>query len=365
MEDNRKSRRIANDIKFLNDKKVSYGRSRSDIDFYNFGLEITKSLEPELFNSIECVSSRLFINIENIKTFVYPSESIQAECWAFEELCLIRISSTVLDKLNYDEIKFIIGHEIGHYLLEHTNFEIEKPELMIISKAREISCDRLGLIACESYENAISCIIKTQSGLSKINLNISDYLDTSLSNINQSSSKFNYSSHPSLPIRAKSLKLAKDYLLKNFPDYSSNLAFSEKARIDEEINKNFEKYENKVLIDEICESKNGVLSWLWINLSINQNKIEKVNSSKIKDKFGEQFYEKFKRNFNSLKYDEVQDFVDNKLNEGLEELFDKIPYSFTSYVNNELNFARNEISNPEIEKRIHKIKLSLPKFNYS
>ena len=99
MEDNRKSRRIANDIKFLNDKKVSYGRSRSDIDFYNFGLEITKSLEPELFNSIECVSSRLFINIENIKTFVYPSESIQAECWAFEELCLIRISSTVLDVL--------------------------------------------------------------------------------------------------------------------------------------------------------------------------------------------------------------------------------------------------------------------------
>ena len=192
MEDNRKSRRIANDIKFLNDKKVSYGRSRSDIDFYNFGLEITKSLEPELFNSIECVSSRLFINIENIKTFVYPSESIQAECMPFEELCLIRISSTVLDKLNYDEIKFIIGHEIGHYLLEHTNFEIEKPELMIISKAREISCDRLGLIACESYENAISCIIKTQSGLSKINLNISDYLDTSLSNINQSSSKFNY-----------------------------------------------------------------------------------------------------------------------------------------------------------------------------
>ena len=53
MEDNRKSRRIANDTKFLNDKKVSYGRSRSDIDFYNFGLEITKSLEPELFNSIE------------------------------------------------------------------------------------------------------------------------------------------------------------------------------------------------------------------------------------------------------------------------------------------------------------------------
>ena len=43
MEDNRKSRRIANDTKFLNDKKVSYGRSRSDIDFYNFGLEITKA----------------------------------------------------------------------------------------------------------------------------------------------------------------------------------------------------------------------------------------------------------------------------------------------------------------------------------
>lgn len=361
MKVNRKSRRIANDIRFIIDKKIDYGRSRSDIDFFDFGLEITKSLEPDLFNSIECVCSRLFINIENIKTFVYPSESIQAECWDFEESCLIRISSTAVDKLNYDEIKFIIGHEIGHYLLEHTNFEIERPELMVISKAREISCDRLGLISCESYENAISCIIKTQSGLSNIKLNISDYLDTSLRNIYQSSSKFNYSSHPSLPIRAKSLKLARDYLLKYFPDYSSNSAFSEKSRIDEEIDNDFEKYENKVLIDEICESKKGVLCWLWLYLSINQNKIEKNNSFKIKDKFGQEFYEKFKLNFNSLKFDEVQDFVYNKLNEGLKKLYDKIPYSFTSYVNNELNLARNEISNPEIEKRIHKIKLFLSK----
>ena len=233
MVNNRKSRRLANDIRFIFDKKIDYGRSRSDIDFYNFGLEITKSLEPDLFNSIECVSSRLFVKLNSIKTFVYPSESIQAECWDFEGSCLIRISSTAVDKLNYDEIKFIIGHEIGHYLLDHTNFEIDRPELMVISKAREISCDRLGLIACNSYEDAISSIIKTQSGLTKINLNISDYLVTSISNIKKSSNKLNYSSHPSLPLRAKSLQLAKNYLLNNFPDYSSNIAFKEKSQLNE------------------------------------------------------------------------------------------------------------------------------------
>jgi len=357
MTNNQKSRRLANDIRFVFDKKINYGSSRNDIDFYNFGLEITKSLEPKLFNSIECVSSRLFIKLKSIKTFVYPSESIQAECRDYDELCLIRISSTTVEKLNYDEIKFIIGHEIGHYLLDHTNFEIDRPELMMISKAREISCDRLGLIACESYETAISCIIKTQSGLSNIKLNISDYLETSLGNINNSSIKFNSSSHPSLPIRAKSLKIAKNYLNKHFPDYSSNLAFNEKSKIDEKINNDFEKYENKILIDQIVESKEGVLCWIWVYLSINDNKIEKLNSLKIIDKFGQNFFDKFKKNFGSLKNDEVQSFVYNKLNEGLINLYHKIPYSFQSYLVNELNLARNKISNPLIEKRIHKIKL--------
>ena len=103
MTNNQKSRRLANDIRFIFDKNIDYGRSRSEIDFYNFGLEITKSLEPDLFNSIECVSSRLFVKLNSIKTFVYPSESIQAECWDFEGSCLIRISSTAVDKLNYDE----------------------------------------------------------------------------------------------------------------------------------------------------------------------------------------------------------------------------------------------------------------------
>ena len=246
MDDNRESRSLANDVRFTIDKKINFGKNRNEIDFYNFGVEITKSLEPSLYDSISCASSRLFIKINDIKTFVYPYDSIQASCTDFEDSCVIRISSAAIDKLSYDEIKFVIGHEIGHYLLDHSSFEIDKiPELMMISKAREISCDRLGLIACNSYENAISSIIKTQSGLTKINLNISDYLVTSISNIKKSSNKFNYSSHPSLPLRAKSLQLAKNYLLNHFPDYSSHLAFSKKSKIDEKINNDFEKYENK------------------------------------------------------------------------------------------------------------------------
>ena len=151
MNDNRESRNLANDVRFTIDKKINFGKNRNEIDFYNFGVEITKSLEPSLYDSISCASSRLFIKINDIKTFVYPYDSIQASCTDFEDSCVIRISSAAIDKLSYDEIKFVIGHEIGHYLLDHSSFEIGKiPELMMISKAREISCHRLGLIACSS-----------------------------------------------------------------------------------------------------------------------------------------------------------------------------------------------------------------------
>tara|TARA_B100001105_G_C22263320_1_gene387733 strand:- start:164 stop:862 length:699 start_codon:yes stop_codon:yes gene_type:complete len=229
----------------------------------------------------------------------------------------------------------------------------------MISKAREISCDRLGLIACNSYENAISSIIKTQSGLTKINLNISDYLVTSISNIKKSSNKFNYSSHPSLPLRAKSLQLAKNYLLNHFPDYSSNIAFKEKSQIDEKINNDLDKYENKDLIDNINETKNNNLFWLWVCLSINGSKLEKNNSSKIIEKFGNKLFDKFKNNFHELKQNEVKKFVENKLNESLIELNNNIPYSFNSYINGQINTARNKICNPQIDQIIHKIKLSL------
>ena len=58
----------------------------------------------------------------------------------------------------------------------------------------------------------------------------------------------------------------------------------------------------------------------------------------------------------------VQEFVYKKLNEGLIKLYDKIPYSYDSYVINELNLARNQICNPQLEERIHKIKIFMASF---
>ena len=46
MDDNRESRSLANDVRFTIDKKINFGKNRNEIDFYNFGVEITKSLEP-------------------------------------------------------------------------------------------------------------------------------------------------------------------------------------------------------------------------------------------------------------------------------------------------------------------------------
>ena len=111
MNDNSESRNLANDVRFTIDKKINFGKNRNEIDFYNFGVEITKSLEPTLYDSISCASSRLFIKINDIKTFVYPYDSIQASCIDFEDSCVIRISSAAIDKLSYDEIKFVIGNQ--------------------------------------------------------------------------------------------------------------------------------------------------------------------------------------------------------------------------------------------------------------
>ena len=78
-----------------------------------------------------------------------------------DENCIITLTSAVINLLEFNEIKFILGHELGHFLLSHNieeNINLESQEGYIKKRAQEISVDRIGLLACKDINIATKAI---------------------------------------------------------------------------------------------------------------------------------------------------------------------------------------------------------------
>ena len=89
---------------------------------------------------------------------MYASPDLNAECYLGDTSnCIIRFSSSLIDILDKNEFEFVVGHELGHFLLSHQQACVTEKNLeyYIQQRAQEISADRLGLIACDSLDIAL------------------------------------------------------------------------------------------------------------------------------------------------------------------------------------------------------------------
>ncbi|MFW5628995.1 MAG: M48 family metallopeptidase [Candidatus Cloacimonadaceae bacterium] len=155
---------------------------------------------------------------------------------------LIVLYTSCLDKLDYDELLFILGHELGHIKSQHvlyrqiaqylpnivaiigqltfgigsllgTGLEIALKDWM---RKSEFSCDRAGLLVCQNFEAALSCMIKMSgfppSQYSNIDVNslleqaneFEEFDDNYLDKVAKTLSILN-ETHPWLVMRAKEL----------------------------------------------------------------------------------------------------------------------------------------------------------------
>jgi hypothetical protein len=86
------------------------------------------------------------------------------------------LHSALFDLLTTPELLFVLGHEAAHALLGHTKIAqvgfdnpdfsaLEVVRLRALSRSHEISCDRIGLLACQDVRSAASALFKIMSGL--------------------------------------------------------------------------------------------------------------------------------------------------------------------------------------------------------
>ncbi len=121
------------------------------------------------------------INPGEIEVFVARSRELNAYAFGLDTPKVIVLYSALLKVMDEDELRFIIGHEMGHVALGHTRLNSLVGGLAGIpatssasavltlaflwwNRACELSADRAGLLACGKPEKAISALIKLVAG---------------------------------------------------------------------------------------------------------------------------------------------------------------------------------------------------------
>ena len=89
---------------------------------------------------------------------------------------MISLNAGCIKSLNDDELKFVIGHELGHAIFDHHDLPAygicnnrgispsKTIKLMDWSRRAEISADRVGLLCTKDKFSAKSALVKLSTG---------------------------------------------------------------------------------------------------------------------------------------------------------------------------------------------------------
>jgi len=156
--------------------------------FLTNGILINSMNSPALFAAFEIAKRKLKIsNRVKIDLYIENNPEINAGiAFLGDKKYAIYLNSGLINLLNIEELKFVIGHELGHFKYKHHKI-IKKstkkilPSLLLRlyehSRYAEIAADRCGLIACSSSKTAKSSLLKiaTGSDLKYFNSDVTEY----------------------------------------------------------------------------------------------------------------------------------------------------------------------------------------------
>jgi len=150
------------------------------------GNEINNEKDPELYSLCEKAAEGLDVNLPAM--YIDGSDQVNAYTRGILSPVVV-LNKGLIDVMNEGEVKFVVGHELGHIKLFHfairTMFDssiIRVPLIAYIplvifkmlflngrmSRSFEHSADRAGLHACGDLNDAVSCMIKLKTGKKKI-----------------------------------------------------------------------------------------------------------------------------------------------------------------------------------------------------
>ncbi len=176
----------------------------------------------------ECIE-KLDISIP-LELFVFSSPQFNAACFKPEnDRLYVMFSSSLLEAFSGNELRFVMGHELGHYVYRHHDIPIgqilqgnRQPspklalDLFAWSRYAEISADRAGAHCAQDMEAVAKALFRLASGLSgdSIEFSLEDFLqqvdDMQVEDAQpgQGAPREDwFSTHPFSPLRVKALDI--------------------------------------------------------------------------------------------------------------------------------------------------------------
>ena len=192
-------------------------------------VRLTENMAPKIHSMAhECIDT-LGVNMP-LELYVYSSPQFNAACFKPEaERLYVMFSSSLLEGFTEQELKYVMGHELGHHVYRHHDIPIgyllkgeSRPnprmalELFAWSRYAEISADRAGAYCAQDFPAVASALFKLSSGLTGdvVQFDLDDFLiqiddmQAVDAEPGEGAPKGDwFSTHPFSPLRVKALKL--------------------------------------------------------------------------------------------------------------------------------------------------------------
>lgn len=194
-------------------------------------LRLTPLLAPRLTSLLDEARARLGFE-EPMELFVGQGPLVNAGAMhavTADEPHVLELTSALVERMNDDELRFVLGHEVGHLAFRHYRArlavaafgldeknESKAPALLVRrletwDRLAELSADRAGLMVVDNrLEVAVSAFFKLQAGLGPEHLrfDLAAFLDqlTRLEKLERRELLAEFS-HPATPIRVRALQL--------------------------------------------------------------------------------------------------------------------------------------------------------------
>jgi uncharacterized tellurite resistance protein B-like protein len=192
-----------------------------------------KNVVPALYDLCVEVQNTLNLNL-HVNYFIESSADINAYVIRSRvdgvDQSIIVMTSALVNLCSKDELKFVIGHEFGHIIM---NRDFEKTFIYQIcadsktslgsrpimrqewlcSIIEEVICDRFGLLACKDISACLSFLSKLQSGIdsNKWQIDIEKYHETALERYEIEDAYMKLPSHPNYYARVVASKIFHSY----------------------------------------------------------------------------------------------------------------------------------------------------------
>ena len=191
-------------------------------------LKVDKELLPDFYRLCHEVKAKLNFE-EDVDFYITGDSTVNAFSVASEEEGephIVNINSALFDLMTTDELKFVIGHELGHLINKDTALArlirfVFPPEanvpvslqykIRLHDQLAELVADRYGYIATENLDVCVTAFFKLASGLDLAKMNVS--IEALIADNNRRLEYFlndkgvSRASHPVNPIRVQALNL--------------------------------------------------------------------------------------------------------------------------------------------------------------